>query len=207
MEPPRTPTPDPTPEATPVPAPATPDLLELRLRGDDEEPPGPPTPWSRRLLGLAREGALVLLALIGLWVGLGWLRAPTLPDAAPPFTLATLDGGQLSLESLRGKTVVLNFWATGCGPCQMEVPGLSAFARSHPDIPVLGIAVDGTRDSLRAAAIQLGIDYPVLLADAATKAAYKVTTLPTTVIVGPDGAIRSAHAGLMLQPHLFLLTR
>ncbi len=177
------------------------------MRAPDEAPSEPPAPLARRAGRLARELGITVLALVVLWVGLGWFRAPELPRAAPDFALVDLDGGRHTLAELRGQTVVLNFWATWCGPCRMEVPGLSAFARAHPDIPVLGIAVDGEPEALRKAAKELGIDYLVLRADAATREAYGVSTLPTTVIVGPDGTVRSAHAGLMLQPHLWWLTR
>ncbi|MDP2313117.1 MAG: TlpA disulfide reductase family protein [Pseudomonadota bacterium] len=189
------------------PSPPPGDDGELQVRAPDEAPSEPPAPLARRASRLARELAFTAAAVVALWVGVGWLRAPTLPRAAPDFALADLDGGRHTLAELRGQTVVLNFWATWCGPCRMEVPGLSAFARAHPDIPVLGIAVDGEPDALRKAAEDLGIDYLVLRADAETRKAYGVSTLPTTVIVGPDGMVRSAHAGIMIQPHLWWLTR
>lgn len=179
----------------------------LVLRHADEAPSEPPPPLTRRLAGIARELAITVVAAVVLWVGVGWLRAPDLPDAAPDFTLTALDGTRWTLSEQRGKTVVLNFWATWCGPCRVEAPGLSSFAAEHPDIPVLGIAVDGTPDKLAAAAKDLGITYPVLRVDEATRKAYGVETLPTTVVVGPDGAVRSVHAGLMLETHLELLTR
>jgi thiol-disulfide isomerase/thioredoxin len=140
-------------------------------------------------------------------VGFGWVRAPSLPTEAPAFTLADLHGQRVSLADFRGHTVVLNFWATWCGPCRMEIPTLSAFAAAHPDIPILGIAVDGTAAQLEKAAASFGITYPVLVADKATLSAYGIGTLPTSVIVGPDGKVRSAHTGLMLRPHLWWLTR
>lgn len=190
-----------------MPPPSPPPDDELLVRSPDEPRSEPTVPLTRRAGRLARELAITLVALVVLWVGIGWVRAPALPRAAPDFDLADLDGGRHTLAELRGQTVVLNFWATWCGPCRMEVPGLAAFARSHPDIPVLGIAVDGEPEALRKAAAELGMDYLVLRADDATREAYGVSTLPTTVIVGPDGMVKSAHAGLMLQPHLWWLTR
>lgn len=178
------------------------DDLDLR-QGADDTPESPRARWLRRL----RDAAVSISLLLVVWIGLGWLRAPSLPDVAPAFALQDLEGRTVSLADLRGKTVVLNFWATWCGPCRYEIPTLSRFASNNPDIPVLGIAVDGTPALLRKAATELGVTYPVLIADAATKAAYGVHTLPTTIVVSPDGAVEAAHAGLMTAPHLWWITR
>jgi len=174
---------------------------------EDDETPQPPRAGWRRAGRLALEwgGTAALIALA--WVGLGMLRAPELPEQAPAFTLPDLQGRPISLADHAGQTVVLNFWATWCGPCRLEIPAFSSFADDHPDIPVLGIAVDGDAPELRRARAELGITYPVLIADDAIKAAYGVEILPTTVIVGEDGAVKYAHAGLMLGPQLRLATR
>lgn len=176
----------------------------------DEQEPGEraeaATFWSRWGRVFVEWG-VTLLAIGALWLGVGWLRAPDLPDQAPDFTLADLDGATVTLSSLRGQTVVLNFWATWCGPCRVEIPAFSAFAQEHPEVPVFGIAVDGSPAELRRAAAQLGIDYPVLVADGAVQAAYQIETLPTTVIVNPDGSVRTAHVGIMPGPQLRWATR
>ncbi len=170
--------------------------------------PERPTPTRpRRLLRKAAEwvawilGALILVQLVG------WWRAPDLPDAAPGFELRTLDGETVALEDFRGRTVVLNFWAAWCMPCRAEVPAFSRFARNNPEVVVLGIAADGSPAELREAAEKLGMEYPVLVADAATKQAYGVTTLPTTVVVGPEGDVRYAHSGIMLDPQIAFAVR
>jgi cytochrome c biogenesis protein CcmG, thiol:disulfide interchange protein DsbE len=121
---------------------------------------------------------------------------PDLEGQAPELALVDLDGRSLELSALRGQTVVLNFWASWCGPCRTEVPELSRFAHAHPDIVVLGLAVDsGTAEEVRASAESLGMDYRVALADAATTRAYDVSVLPTTVVVGPDGEVRRTRVG------------
>ena len=171
--------------------------------------PSPPheTPLTQmprrdRILKIVREWSLflvigaILFHLIGLW------RAPDLPAQAPSFELNDLDGQSVRLESFRGRPVVLNFWATWCGPCRLEIPSFSSFARANPEVAVLGVAVDGTIDGLRKAVGELGIDYQVLRGQASTQRAYGVTTLPTTVIIDRSGEIISAHAGMMFRPQL-----
>jgi len=163
-----------------------------------------PARW-RWLLTVARDWGGTLLFGAVLFHGVGQLRAPELPEVAPDFELVTLDGDTVRLSSLRGKTVVLNFWASWCGPCRVEIPQFSSFAEAHPEVPVLGIATDGTPGELKAASKKLGITYPVLRADAATVRAYGVDTLPTTVIVGPEGTVAAAHAGILTRPQLSLM--
>ena len=74
--------------------------------------------------------------------------------------------------------------------------------QDNPGIPVLGIAVDGNAKSLKRAAKSLGITYSVLLANRSIKENYKVSSLPTTVIVGPKGQIKDVHVGIMFAPQL-----
>ncbi|NOY26959.1 MAG: redoxin domain-containing protein [Oligoflexia bacterium] len=172
-----------------------------------EEPVGdsaPSPPLSRRVLrGLAEVLGMLLLAGVAMVV-MGRLRAPSLPEQAPDFALMDLDGAPVSLSALRGRPVVLNFWATWCGPCRLEIPSFSSYADAHPDVVVLGMATDGSTAELRAAKQALGISYPVVRADDATIAAYGVTTLPTTVVVGVDGRVVAANTGIMLGPQLAL---
>lgn len=173
----------------------------------EEAPPAEKVPARKRVFRIVRE--LLLFAALFAIVSTvaGRLRAPDLPEQAPAFTLQNLDGERVSLRDYRGRQVVLNFWATWCGPCRVEVPSFSSFAREHPEIPVLGIAVDGTPDELRRGAEELGIDYPVLVGDAATVRAYGASTVPTTVVVGPEGEVQATHVGVLLGPQLWLLTR
>ncbi|MEY3212787.1 MAG: hypothetical protein RIT28_3268 [Pseudomonadota bacterium] len=159
------------------------------------------------MLRLLRDWGISLAFAVLIYLAVGWLRAPSLPEEAPDFALKTLSGEPVSLSSLRGKTVVLNFWATWCGPCRTEIPWFSKFATENPDVVVLGIATDGTEDELRAATAQLGITYPVLRSDSATQRAYGVNTIPTTVVVEPDGSVGTVHVGLMTGIQLELATR
>ena len=180
------------------------DDLEALLAAEDEDAP---SSLGGRLARYARDWGVAIGLAIALYAGVGWLRAPDLPAEAPGFTLVSLDGDTVDLASLRGQTVVLNFWATWCGPCRTEIPSFSKFATANPDIPVLGIATDGTAASLARAAESFGIEYPVLIADEATLTAYQINTIPTTVVVGPDGGVENIHVGMMFRPQLWWATR
>ena len=144
--------------------------------------------------------ALALTAA-GFWM-LSWWRTPSLPDAAPDWTLVSIEGDTISLSDYEGQTVVLNFWATWCGPCRSEIPEFRQFVNEHPNIPVLGIAVDGSVSKLRQFAKQNRMNYPVLKGDTAIQQDYNVSSLPMTVIVGPDGQIDDVHIGVMLSSQL-----
>jgi len=114
--------------------------------------------------------------------------APSGQGPAPSFTLRTLDARQVSLEELRGRPVILNFWYAGCPPCRQEMPLLQEFADQHPDVTLLLV------DHLDSAATASGftgprhIHAPVLLdQDGSVTAAYRVAGFPTSVFLRPDG--------------------
>lgn len=162
----------------------------------------------QRTYNMKRFGAYILdwgiaLALTGLgfWLLSVW-RAPDLPDVAPDFTLKNLKGEEVSLQDYRGQTVILNFWAHWCGPCRSEIPAFRSFAKEHPEIPILGISVEGKSSEVKKYAKQLGIDYTVLVDDSRVQRLYNVSSLPTTVIVGPEGEVKKAHVGAMFQSQL-----
>lgn len=168
--------------------------------------PSPP-PRRSRAWGWIRDVLIVLsLAFVGSVV-FGWLRAPDLPANAPAFTLRDLDGAEVSLRDYRGRKVVLNFWATWCTPCRAEVPMVSSFARSNPEVAVVGVAVDGSVNNLRRAAADLGIDYQILRATPDVVKAYGASTVPTTVFVDEEGRVDSVHVGLITTPQLWFATR
>ena len=162
---------------------------------------------ANKVLRFARSLLVFVMLYLVLQTVMGRLQAPSLPEFAPPFALQNLDGETVALADLRGQTVVLNFWATWCGPCRVEIPSFSRFADDHPEIQIFGVAVDGEVEALRAAQADLGIRYPVLRADEATLAAYGVRSLPTTVVVREDGRVRSAHVGMLFRPQLWWMTR
>jgi thiol-disulfide isomerase/thioredoxin len=147
---------------------------------------------------------IVLAVVMQLWAS---LRAPDLPARAPAFELTDLGGRTVRLSDFRGRTVLLNFWASWCTPCRLEVPALSRFARANPEVVVLGIAGDDDPEAVRRAVVDLEPAYTVLFADAETLRSYDVDTFPTTVVVGPDGEVRRAYTGMLLDPHFMWAVR
>src|SRR2546426_10188213 len=112
----------------------------------------------------------------------------------PAFTLATLDGGRSSLADHRDKLVVVNFWATWCQPCTLEMPTLEALWRGYRDrgLVVVGVSVDrGTpRTLLEPYVRNLKLTFPILLdPDSKTSDRWRVTALPATFLVRPGGEV------------------
>lgn len=98
---------------------------------------------------------------------------------------------QVSLKALRGKVVVVNFWASWCTPCLDELPALERLSRRYPDkIAVVGVGIDDDHKALAAVAKRLGVTFPTVLdADGTLKQRYQVRGVPETFIVGPDGRL------------------
>lgn len=120
---------------------------------------------------------------------------------APSFTLVDLDGRTRSLESFRGRPVLVNFWATWCPPCRMELPELQATWSAHQGcLDVVGVAESsGGADDLRAFVREHGIGYPILLDDGSAGRAYGAATIPRSVLIGADGRIVGTFVGAVTR--------
>jgi peroxiredoxin len=146
---------------------------------------------------IRRARALVLvLALLG-FAPLG--TAGSLEGvAAPDFALAGLTGPNLRLSEYRGEVVMLNFWATWCGPCRQEMPLLEEIYSRYRDagFTVIGVNLDGEPDSARRMASDLGISFPLLFdEDKAVSRLYDIRAMPVTLLIDRDGNVRFAHQG------------
>jgi len=116
------------------------------------------------------------------------------------FTLKDMNGADVTLESFKGKVILLNFWATWCGPCRVEIPSLIELQRQYAgDLVVLGVSVDDTAEKLRPYAAELKMNYPVLVGTGRqdVQDAYgPFWGLPVTVFVARDGRIHKKHTGI-----------
>jgi peroxiredoxin len=120
---------------------------------------------------------------------------------APDFILQSIDGGTLRLSDLRGRPVVLNFWATWCGPCRTEIPEFQAVYEQLEATGVVVVAVNVQESSakVRAWTAQFGVSFPVVLDTngSVTREYLGRSTLPTTVFIAADGTVASiAHGQL-----------
>jgi peroxiredoxin len=119
---------------------------------------------------------------------------------APDFTLDSLDGKSVRLSDLRGKAVLLNFWATWCGPCKIEMPWFVELQSQYGSqgLQVVGVAMDdSSKDDIAKFAKDMGVNYPVLLGKEAVGDAYGgVPALPETFIISRDGKIVDKIIGL-----------
>jgi peroxiredoxin len=119
---------------------------------------------------------------------------------APDFTLPTIDGKEVKLSDLRGKAVLVNFWATWCGPCKVEIPWFLDLQKQYGSqgLVILGIAMDDNPDVVPKFAQEMKIDYPILLGNEKVAEQYGgVEGLPQTFYVGRDGKIIRKVAGIV----------
>ncbi len=125
---------------------------------------------------------------------------PTQGEAAPDFTLETLDGETVSLSDYRGRPVVLNFWATWCVPCREEMPLLQETYEAHQaeGLVILGVNVRENPEAVRRFLGEVGVDFPVVLdPDVAVVNRYLVTSLPMTFFIDREGQLRTLVVGGM----------
>jgi len=117
---------------------------------------------------------------------------------APDFTLRSADGRNVRLDELRGQVVLVNFWATWCGPCREEMPHLNVLYEKYrkSGFVLLGVNVDDDPKTALATAAKLNVSFPVLLdTDKKVSKLYDLNTMPSTVVIDRDGKMRFLHRG------------
>lgn len=120
---------------------------------------------------------------------------------APDFTLTDLTGHEVKLSDLRGQVVIVDFWATWCGPCRLETPWLVELRNQYhkQGMEVIGISLDnGDVTAVEQFAKEYQIKYPVAMGTQQVSDAYgSITAIPTTIIIDRQGQIRARHEGMM----------
>ncbi|HSR08786.1 MAG TPA: TlpA disulfide reductase family protein [Bryobacteraceae bacterium] len=153
---------------------------------------------------IARTLWTSLLLISGLAVGCSSApKAQQHLDRKPAanFTLADASGAKVALADYKGKVVLLNFWATWCGPCKVEIPWFIEFNKTYKDrgLAVVGVSLDDDGwKSVKPYLAEKKIDYTVVVGnDAVSKSYGDVESLPTTFIIDQDGRIAFTHTGLV----------
>ena len=167
--------------------------------------------------GVLVGGGLGLFLLFGL--GLGGFGAqnqpasgggapnpagPNVNQPAPTFELATLDSGALDLADLRGQVVLLNFWATWCGPCRLEMPLFEDLQQQTGDrLKVVAVNADEPDAQVQAFVDELGLTFTVGLDPGqAIGDLYRVRVFPTTFLIDEAGIVRVQHLGVLDEGQL-----
>ena len=162
---------------------------------------------------------IVIIIVVGI-VGGGWVYqgrvslaqanptgrppAPQVGHPAPDFTLTTLAGDSLTLSELRGTAVVLNFWATWCGPCRSEMPAFeSVWQAQRGNVIFVGVDVREASNAVESFASSLGITYPLPL-DSIGEVAdiYRVRAFPSTFFIDAEGVVQEVVLGAISRPAL-----
>ncbi len=172
-------------------------------------PPSPALPPS----GKGSRSPLVLVVVafvVALMLYFGYHKArrsgagsvPRLAQStvAPDFSLETLDGKTLRLSDLRGKAVLLNFWATWCGPCKIEMPWFVDLQKQYGSqgLQIVGVAMDdASKEDIGKFAKEMGVNYPILIGKETVGDQYGgVPALPETFLISRDGKIVDKIIGL-----------
>jgi peroxiredoxin len=170
--------------------------------------------------GLAVGAVMLVAAVVWLAPGVGddhtpWAgyENPADPDdreaigkeAPLHFTMPDMHGRDVRLASFKGRVIVLNFWATWCAPCRVEIPDLVAVQAAYgDDLVVLGVSIDDTVDALEPFVEEFQMNYPVLLGLGREdlQDAYGVWGLPVSVVIDRNGVITMKHSGLASREQL-----
>jgi peroxiredoxin len=188
------------PEDSPIAQPQAPGSIP-----PDVDPPKSSSGATRSPLALV---VVALVVALMLYFGYHQVRHPGAASAAhmtgatlaPDFSLESLDGSTMRLSDLRGKAVLLNFWATWCGPCKIEMPWFVDFQNQYASqgLQIVGVAMDdASKEDISKFAKDMGVNYPILIGKDSVGDQYGgVPALPETFVITRDGKIMDKIIGL-----------
>jgi thiol-disulfide isomerase/thioredoxin len=141
---------------------------------------------------------LICITALALFAGCPSKEKEGASAAAPDFTLQDLSGKKVRLADLKGRVVMLEFWATWCPPCRAEIPAIERLHREYGSkgLTVLAIAMDeGGWDEVKAFVAESKISYTVLKGTEDVSADYKIRLIPATFLIDKEGNIKKQHMG------------
>jgi cytochrome c biogenesis protein CcmG/thiol:disulfide interchange protein DsbE len=152
------------------------------------------------IIGIVIAAALVVILFVGLGKDPSAIRSPLIDKPAPSFALREVGtNNTIDISQFRGKPLIINFWATWCGPCWEEHPVLVANARMlQPNVQFIGVVFQDKEDKILGFLQQRGTAYPTLVDERGkTAIAYGVGGVPETYFLDANGVIRAKYAGPM----------
>lgn len=150
----------------------------------------------KSILSKFARNYLLLLTCLVAWSGIA--ESASISGPAPNFTLKSLSGKNIKLSELTGNVVLVNFWASWCGPCRQEMPLLDAIHKKYEPLgfTVLGINVEEQVANAKSFIDERPVDFPILFdSNNQVSKLYNVIAMPTTVVIDRDGKIRYIHQG------------
>jgi peroxiredoxin len=148
--------------------------------------------------------SITVVFIIALSISL--FTAATAQKKAPNFSLKTGDGKTYELYQNKGKVIILNFWATWCGPCRQEIPDFVELYKKYKDqgVVIVGVSLDKDGwEKVNPFVKQNNINYPVVLDNGTVASSFgKIQFIPTTFIIDPSGTIVDEHTGVMTKAML-----
>jgi peroxiredoxin len=139
------------------------------------------------------------------------LKPPATRKSAPAFQLVTEDGTKMQISDYRGKVVLLNFWATDCGGCVLEIPSFIEFEKAYKNkgFTAVGVSMDISYENLRDAneawgrvrpfIAKHGVNYPIAMGDDEISKAYALNAFPATYLIDKSGKIAAAYVGVVIN--------
>jgi peroxiredoxin len=148
--------------------------------------------------GGSEDGGLGVVALDDARNTTGRSPAAEIGRAAPDFRLSQLGGGEVQLSDLRGRVVILNFWATWCAPCRQEMPEFVRIysAKQGQGLEIVAVDLQEAESQVQSFVDEFGMRFPILFDRSGEVArTYRVNQLPVTLIIDRDGVVRAAKYG------------
>ena len=156
-------------------------------------------PQNPRIAKYIFVAAAVLLSAI---VSFPWPRRtePLIPASQrktlPDFTLEQLGGGTWQLNQHQGQVILINYWASWCGPCRAETPGIVRLAKDTKGLSVVGISMDtGDRAAVNSFVRQMKVDYPIAFPEPMSQMATGMVGLPTSILIDREGRVAKTYIG------------